>query len=76
MDILWTHSKLQAEENIHCQCMNHEYAPIGGEATFTKAVAKLAFGENNKVLKEKSNCTVQVSFHMRHLHMISSFLCV
>lgn len=49
----------KAEELIFNKCMNHEYAPIAGEATFTNAVAKLAFGDNSQALKDKANCTVQ-----------------
>ncbi|KPJ07552.1 Aspartate aminotransferase, mitochondrial [Papilio machaon] len=49
----------KAEEIIYNKCLNHEYAPIGGEATFTDAVAKLAFGEDCPIFQEKSNCTVQ-----------------
>ncbi|CAH0405022.1 unnamed protein product [Chilo suppressalis] len=49
----------KAEENLHCKMLNHEYAPIGGEAGYTDLVAKLAFGDDSPVLKEKSNCTVQ-----------------
>ncbi|CAG9784183.1 unnamed protein product [Diatraea saccharalis] len=49
----------QAEERLHCKMLNHEYAPIGGEAGYTDLVAQLAFGEDSPVLKEKSNCTVQ-----------------
>lgn len=49
----------KAEEIVFKKCLNHEYAPIGGEAAYTEAVAKLAFGADSPVLKEKSNCTVQ-----------------
>lgn len=49
----------KAEEVLFNANLNHEYAPISGEAEFTAAVAKLAFGENSIVLKEKTNCTVQ-----------------
>ncbi|CAK1544209.1 unnamed protein product [Leptosia nina] len=49
----------KAEEIIHKKGLNHEYAPIGGEASYTDAVAKLAFGENSPVLKNKTNVTVQ-----------------
>jgi aspartate aminotransferase len=51
----------QAEEVVYCKHLNHEYAPIGGEAGYTQAVAKLAFGDNSPVLADKSNATVQVS---------------
>ncbi|XP_068620799.1 aspartate aminotransferase, mitochondrial [Battus philenor] len=49
----------KAEEVIYKKALNHEYAPIGGEASYTDAVAKLAFGEDSPVLKGKINCTVQ-----------------
>lgn len=49
----------KAEEMLHKKALNHEYAPIGGEATYTDAVAKLAFGEDSPVIKNKTNCTVQ-----------------
>ncbi|XP_050670576.1 aspartate aminotransferase, mitochondrial [Leptidea sinapis] len=49
----------KAEDIIHKKNLNHEYAPIGGEALYTDAVAKLAFGEDSPIFKDKSNCTVQ-----------------
>ncbi|PZC81213.1 aspartate aminotransferase, mitochondrial [Helicoverpa armigera] len=49
----------KAEELVYSKCMNHEYAPIAGEAVYTKAVAELAFGQCSLALKEKTNCTVQ-----------------
>ncbi|KAJ0182069.1 hypothetical protein K1T71_002791 [Dendrolimus kikuchii] len=49
----------KAEEIVYQKSLNHEYAPIGGEATYTDAVAKLAFGEDSPVIKNKTNCTVQ-----------------
>ncbi|XP_023950604.1 aspartate aminotransferase, mitochondrial [Bicyclus anynana] len=49
----------KAEEILFKKGLNHEYAPIGGEAAYTDAVAKLAFGEDSAVIKNKSNCTVQ-----------------
>ncbi|XP_075992648.1 glutamate oxaloacetate transaminase 2 [Anticarsia gemmatalis] len=49
----------KAEEILHAAHLNHEYAPISGEAEYTDAVAKLAFGEDSQVLKDKTNCTVQ-----------------
>lgn len=36
-----------------------EYAAIGGNPRFCELSAKLAFGENSSVLREKRNCTVQ-----------------
>lgn len=52
-------SVIKAEEIIYKAGLNHEYAPIGGESSFTDAAVKLALGENSKVLKEKTNATVQ-----------------
>ncbi|KAJ8729207.1 hypothetical protein PYW08_000788 [Mythimna loreyi] len=49
----------KAEENLFNRHMNHEYAPIAGDATFTNAVAKLALGEDSPALRNKTNCTVQ-----------------
>ncbi|XP_038214616.1 aspartate aminotransferase, mitochondrial isoform X2 [Zerene cesonia] len=49
----------KAEEILLKKALNHEYAPIGGETSYTDAVAKLAFGENSPVLQNKSNVTVQ-----------------
>ncbi|CAG4943829.1 unnamed protein product [Colias eurytheme] len=49
----------KAEEILLKKSLNHEYAPIGGETSYTDAVAKLAFGENSPVLQNKSNVTVQ-----------------
>ncbi|XP_063529451.1 aspartate aminotransferase, mitochondrial [Cydia strobilella] len=49
----------KAEEVLYGKGLNHEYAPIGGEASYTDAVAKLAFGDNSPVLADKSNATVQ-----------------
>lgn len=49
----------KAEDVLHGKGLNHEYAPIGGEASYTDAVAKLAFGEDSPVIKNKTNCTVQ-----------------
>lgn len=49
----------KAEEIVLKKGLNHEYAPIGGEAAFTNVVSKLAFGDNSAPLKNKTNCTVQ-----------------
>ncbi|KAI8428227.1 hypothetical protein MSG28_002450 [Choristoneura fumiferana] len=48
-----------AEEILHSRHLNHEYAPISGEAAYTEAVAKLAFGDNSPIFSDKSYCTVQ-----------------
>ncbi|XP_073942151.1 glutamate oxaloacetate transaminase 2 [Choristoneura fumiferana] len=49
----------KAEEILHSRHLNHEYAPISGEAAYTEAVAKLAFGDNSPIFSDKSYCTVQ-----------------
>ncbi|XP_049887444.1 aspartate aminotransferase, mitochondrial [Pectinophora gossypiella] len=49
----------KAEEAIFNKKLNHEYAPIAGEASYCDAVAKLALGDDSSVIKEKTNCTVQ-----------------
>jgi len=33
--------------------LDHEYAPIGGIGDFCTLAAKLAFGENSSVIKDK-----------------------
>ena len=33
--------------------LDHEYAPISGFPKFTEASAKLAFGDNSRVIKDK-----------------------
>ncbi|CAH0700366.1 unnamed protein product [Spodoptera exigua] len=49
----------QAEEIIFKKCLNHEYAPIGGDATYANLVAKLGLGDNSLAIKEKRNVTIQ-----------------
>ena len=44
---------LQAEKKMLAAGLDHEYAPISGFPHFTQASAKLAFGENSRVLKDK-----------------------
>lgn len=50
----------KAEEILYRKGLDHEYGPISGDPNFCDAVAKLAFGEDSPVIKNKSNCTVQV----------------
>lgn len=50
----------KAEAILYEKGLNHEYGPISGDPDFCDAAAKLAFGEDSPVLKNKSNCTVQV----------------
>ena len=40
--------------------LNKEYAPIGGEADFCTASAKLALGEDSTVVRDGLNVTIQV----------------
>jgi len=48
-----------AEKKIFEANLNHEYAPIGGEAIFSKLSANLAFGEGNDVVANGLNVSVQ-----------------
>ncbi|XP_054164891.1 aspartate aminotransferase, mitochondrial-like [Oppia nitens] len=52
-------SVLKAEEILKSKNLDKEYLPISGLAEFTAAAAKLAFGENSRVIKEGLNATVQ-----------------
>ncbi|XP_035446556.2 aspartate aminotransferase, mitochondrial [Spodoptera frugiperda] len=49
----------QAEEIIFKKCLNHEYAPIVGDATYCDLIAKLGLGDNSLAIKEKRNVTIQ-----------------
>lgn len=49
----------QAEKILAESNLDHEYAPIGGDAEFCKAVAILAFGNNNSIVSNGLNATVQ-----------------
>lgn len=50
----------EAEKKIaHTEGLNHEYLPIGGNASFCAHAALLAFGEDSEVIKNKLNVTVQ-----------------
>jgi len=48
-----------AEKQILDQKLDHEYLPIAGLATFTKAAAQLALGADSVHIKEKRIATVQ-----------------
>jgi aspartate aminotransferase len=47
----------QAEKKMEAAHLDHEYAPIGGNADFSDLAAKLAFGDNSPVIKNKLVCT-------------------
>lgn len=49
----------QAEEQLRTQNLDKEYGPIGGTPEFTQAAARLAFGADSDVIKNKLNATVQ-----------------
>lgn len=44
---------VQAEEQLHGKKLNHEYAGITGLPEYNVEAAKLAFGDDSPVLKEK-----------------------
>ena len=50
----------KAEMKIMSAGLNKEYAPIGGEADFCTASAKLALGEDSTVVRDGLNVTIQV----------------
>ncbi|CAG2182333.1 unnamed protein product, partial [Oppiella nova] len=52
-------SVLKAEEILRTKNLDKEYLPISGFADFTTAAAKLAFGDNSRVLSDGLNATVQ-----------------
>jgi len=49
----------KAEEKILAANMDHEYAPITGEAVFVKESVKLAFGADSEVVKNGNYCATQ-----------------
>ncbi|XP_061163563.1 aspartate aminotransferase, mitochondrial-like [Saccostrea echinata] len=49
----------KAEQIMLQENLDKEYAPINGTAEFCLETAKLAFGDNNPVVKEGRNMTVQ-----------------
>lgn len=62
----------QAEEILYQKGLDHEYGPISGDPDYCDAVAKLAFGEDSPVLKNKSNCTIQVIlYYYTYRHVFS-----
>jgi len=48
-----------AEQKILTDSLNKEYAPIGGESSFGKLSADLAFGDGNEITSTGRNVTVQ-----------------
>jgi len=49
----------KAEENLLAAHLNHEYAPIAGEAEFCAESVKLAFGADSDVIKNGNFCVAQ-----------------
>lgn len=49
----------KAEEMIFASNLNHEYAPIEGQADFCDEAVRLAAGENSTLVKNENYCTVQ-----------------
>ena len=47
----------KAEHRIFEAAMNHEYAPIGGEAPFSKLSANLALGEGEQPVVIRRKCS-------------------
>jgi aspartate aminotransferase len=64
----------KAEQTILTSGMNHEYAPIGGEAEFGRLSANLAFGEGNSVVSSGRNVTVQCISGTGSLRVGGNFL--
>lgn len=60
----------KAEEILYKKGLNHEYGPISGDPGFCDAAAELAFGKDSPVLKNKSNCTVQVIIYFYYTLII------
>lgn len=52
-------SVLKAEEMLLSKKQDKEYLPISGSADFCDAAARLAFGDNSPVIRNKLNTTVQ-----------------
>ncbi|XP_055352213.1 uncharacterized protein LOC129598368 [Paramacrobiotus metropolitanus] len=64
----------KAEETLHKQGLDKEYAPIAGLAEFNAAAAKLAFGPDSHVIKDKLNVTVQAISGTGALRVGAAFL--
>lgn len=64
----------KAEHRIIEAEMNHEYAPIVGEAPFSKLSANLAFGEGNSIVANGRNVTCQAISGTGALRVGAAFL--
>lgn len=64
----------KAEHRIIEAEMNHEYAPIVGEAAFSKLSANLAFGEGNAVVANGRNVSCQAISGTGALRVGAAFL--
>jgi len=63
-----------AEKRILEQKLDHEYLPIAGLATFTKAAAQLALGSDSIHIKEKRITTVQTLSATGALRVAADFI--
>ena len=64
----------KAEERLASRHLDHEYAPISGQAEFGKLSANLALGENNQVVPNGLNATVQAISGTGSLRVGAAFL--
>ncbi|XP_041455672.1 aspartate aminotransferase, mitochondrial-like [Lytechinus variegatus] len=64
----------QAEEKVRGMNLDKEYLPITGLADFAKGAAKLAFGQDNPLLAEGRNVTVQTISGTGSLRVGANFL--
>jgi aspartate aminotransferase len=63
-----------AEKKILDQKLDHEYLPIAGFASFTKAAAELALGADSAHIKEKRIATVQTISGTGALRVAADFI--
>lgn len=63
-----------AEKRILDQKLDHEYLPIAGLASFTKAAAALALGNDSTHIKEKRIATVQTLSGTGALRVAADFI--
>jgi len=64
----------KAEQKIFDSKMDHEYAPIGGVTTFTKAAVRLALGAEAAPIKENRVVAVQAISGTGALRVCADFL--
>jgi aspartate aminotransferase len=64
----------RASAKLESQNLNHEYAPIQGTPEFCDVSAKLLFGENHSVIKDKRVATAQSLSGTGALRVIGEFL--